>query len=177
MHDGQRAASLVLIEGSAQTTASLCWGISRACCTQVTSRLHAVIWWRLACDYWSPLQGLDARVRRDNLRATWVPTGDAMRTLELEHGMFIRFVIGYRCAACVWRVQPSAMCRRTGIMLAKAQQAHHTISWGLLSQYLHDHMQEDPGCAQHVNSRSRDPALPQSCAVCLADTGLNLLMQ
>ena len=48
------------------------------------------------------MQGLGARVRRDNLRSTWVPTGDAMRTLELEHGMFIRFVIGYRCrsAAC-----------------------------------------------------------------------------
>ena len=42
-------------------------------------------------------QGLGARVRRDNLRSTWVPTGEAMRKLEAETGLYIRFIIGYRC--------------------------------------------------------------------------------
>ena len=36
-------------------------------------------------------------MRRDNLRSTWVPTGEAMRKLEAETGLFIRFIIGYRC--------------------------------------------------------------------------------
>ncbi|KAK9842850.1 hypothetical protein WJX74_003372 [Apatococcus lobatus] len=39
--------------------------------------------------------GLGARVRRDNLRRTWVPTGAAMKKLEEEKGIVIRFVVGY----------------------------------------------------------------------------------
>ena len=47
------------------------------------------------------LQGIGARVRRDNLRQTWVLKGNAMRDLE-KRGIYIRFVVGYRCvrSAC-----------------------------------------------------------------------------
>ncbi|KAK9807182.1 hypothetical protein WJX73_004899 [Symbiochloris irregularis] len=39
--------------------------------------------------------GLNARQRRDNLRRTWVPTGSALRKMEADTGVHIRFVIGY----------------------------------------------------------------------------------
>ena len=39
---------------------------------------------------------MGARVRRDNLRKTWVPTGKDLKRLEEERGVVIRFVIGYR---------------------------------------------------------------------------------
>lgn len=42
------------------------------------------------------LQGMGARLRRDNLRRTWVPTGKDLKRLEEERGVVIRFVIGYR---------------------------------------------------------------------------------
>ena len=44
------------------------------------------------------LQGIGARVRRDNLRQTWVLKGKAMRDLE-RRGIYIRFVVGYRCVS------------------------------------------------------------------------------
>jgi len=43
-------------------------------------------------------QGMTARARRDNLRQTWVPTGDALRALERDSGVVIRFIIGRTCA-------------------------------------------------------------------------------
>ena len=42
------------------------------------------------------MQGLGARVRRDNLRRTWVPTGPALKAMEAKTGIYIRFVVGYR---------------------------------------------------------------------------------
>ena len=42
------------------------------------------------------MQGMGARMRRDNLRRTWVPTGKDLKRLEEERGVVIRFVIGYR---------------------------------------------------------------------------------
>ena len=39
-------------------------------------------------------QGLNARVRRDILRRTWVPRGQALADLEAERGVRIRFVVG-----------------------------------------------------------------------------------
>ena len=42
------------------------------------------------------VQGMGARLRRDNLRRTWVPTGKDLKRLEEERGVVIRFVIGYR---------------------------------------------------------------------------------
>ena len=41
---------------------------------------------------------MTARARRDNLRQTWVPTGDALRALERDSGVVIRFIIGRTCA-------------------------------------------------------------------------------
>ena len=41
------------------------------------------------------LQGIGARVRRETLRQTWVPTGEKLRDLE-KRGIYIRFVVGYR---------------------------------------------------------------------------------
>ena len=42
------------------------------------------------------LQGLGARSRRDLLRKTWVPQGKALKALEEEKKVVIRFVVGYR---------------------------------------------------------------------------------
>lgn len=39
--------------------------------------------------------GMGARLRRDNLRRTWVPMGKDLKRLEEERGIVIRFVIGY----------------------------------------------------------------------------------
>ena len=48
------------------------------------------------------VQGMGARMRRDNLRRTWVPMGKDLRRLEEERGIVIRFVIGYRyTSACI----------------------------------------------------------------------------
>ena len=41
-------------------------------------------------------QGIGARLRRENLRKTWVPKGEAARKMESERGIYIRFVVGYR---------------------------------------------------------------------------------
>ena len=45
------------------------------------------------------VQGLGARSRRDLLRKTWVPQGKALRDLEEEKSVVIRFVVGYRSEA------------------------------------------------------------------------------
>ena len=42
---------------------------------------------------------MTARPRRDNLRQTWVPTGNALRALERDSGVVVRFIIGRTCAA------------------------------------------------------------------------------
>lgn len=39
--------------------------------------------------------GISAFARRANLRATWVPTGAGLAALEKQHGVVIRFVVGY----------------------------------------------------------------------------------
>jgi len=38
--------------------------------------------------------GFASRARRDVLRSTWFPSGAALRTMEVEHGLLFRFVIG-----------------------------------------------------------------------------------
>lgn len=44
------------------------------------------------------VQGFSARARRDLLRRTWVPTGQALQRLQDEHGIAIRFIVGRSCA-------------------------------------------------------------------------------
>ena len=44
------------------------------------------------------MQGMTARKRRDQLRETWVPRGPALRQLEVDQGIVIRFIIGRTCA-------------------------------------------------------------------------------
>lgn len=79
--------------GSAQGGSAVCiCGICIRCCH---SSQHG------SCERVS-MQGIGARVRRDTLRKTWVPTGEEMRALE-KRGIYIRFVIGYRHA----RPQPA----------------------------------------------------------------------
>jgi galactosylxylosylprotein 3-beta-galactosyltransferase len=50
-----------------------------------TSRLHAVV---------GVMTSFGTKNRRDAIRNSWMPKGEALKRLEREHGIIIRFVIG-----------------------------------------------------------------------------------
>lgn len=60
------------------------------------------------------VQGLGARSRRDLLRKTWVPQGRGLKDIEDEKSVVIRFVVGYRCAACPFLLPRQGSCQSHG---------------------------------------------------------------